>query len=60
VDISTAKRLVVINGDVRVATDNQSWFLKKGESTVVSEKHDVNIENIGDGPLYMVQMEYGV
>ena len=59
-DTSTAKHLVVIKGDGRVATDNRSWFLKQGESTVVSEKHGVNIENIGDGPLYMVQMEYGV
>jgi mannose-6-phosphate isomerase-like protein (cupin superfamily) len=59
-ETSTAKHLIVIKGDGRVATDDQSWFLKQGESTVVSEKQDLNIENVGDGPLYMVQMEYDV
>jgi mannose-6-phosphate isomerase-like protein (cupin superfamily) len=59
-EASTAKHLIVIKGDGKAASDDQSWFLKKGESTVVFEKHDFNIENIGEGSLYMVQMEYGV
>jgi mannose-6-phosphate isomerase-like protein (cupin superfamily) len=51
-----AIHLVVVKGVARVTADGQSRILDQGMSTAISEKGVVSVENMGDQPIYLIQI----
>jgi len=56
-DISTAKHVLVVNGQAKIQVGTQFRLLEKGESAVLSGTDAVKIENSGPDPLYLIQVE---
>jgi mannose-6-phosphate isomerase-like protein (cupin superfamily) len=55
-DAPAALHLVVVKGAVRVTADERPLNLKQGESTSITEKGPVSVENTGDQPVYLIQV----
>jgi mannose-6-phosphate isomerase-like protein (cupin superfamily) len=53
---SDIKHLIVTNGRAMIKSKKQSLVLKKGETTIISEKDSINLENPGKEPLSIVQV----
>jgi mannose-6-phosphate isomerase class I len=51
------KHLIVTNGRAMIKSKKQNLPLKKGETTILSEKDSVNIENPGKKFLSIIQVE---
>ncbi len=56
-DISTIKQLVVSKGSAKTTINNQSSFLNRGQSMLLSEKQIVTLENPGSEPLNIINVE---
>jgi hypothetical protein len=46
----------VVKGAAEVTADGQTLNLNQGMSTVITEKGIVTVENIGDQPIYLIQV----
>ena len=57
-DTLEPKHLVIVKGEARIITKKSTRLLRKGESTTLSEKEFVKIENPGIDPLCLIQVEY--
>ena len=55
-DAPDAMHLVVVKGAARVTADGQPLNLNQGESTVITAKGVVSVENTGDQPVYLIQV----
>ena len=55
-DAPAALHLVVVKGAVRVTANERPLNLKQGESTTITEKGVVSVENTGDQPAYLIQV----
>jgi mannose-1-phosphate guanylyltransferase len=55
-DALAAMHLVVVMGTANVTAEGQTLILNQGMSAAITEKGDVNIENAGDAPAYLVQV----
>ena len=55
-DALDAMHLVVVKGAARVTADGQPLNLSQGESTVITAKGVVSVENTGDQPVYLIQV----
>ena len=55
-DAPAALHLVVVKGAVRVTADERPLNLTQGESTSITEKGVVSVENMGDQPVYLIQV----
>jgi hypothetical protein len=47
-----------VKGEARIITDKSTRLLNKGESTILSEKEVVKLENPGIDSLCLIQVEY--
>jgi mannose-1-phosphate guanylyltransferase/mannose-6-phosphate isomerase len=56
-DTLKIKHLSVISGDGRIESSAGKRILKKGETTIISEKGTVKIKNIGEDPLCIIAVE---
>ena len=59
-DASAAMHLIVVQGAVTVTADGQALLLDLGMSTAITENGEVLVENAGDQPIYLIQIEYGL
>ncbi|UCH23703.1 MAG: mannose-1-phosphate guanylyltransferase/mannose-6-phosphate isomerase [Deltaproteobacteria bacterium] len=59
-DTLKIKHLSVISGDGRIESSAGKRILKKGETTIISEKGTVKIRNIGEDPLCIIAVEMRV
>jgi len=57
-DALATKHLVIVKGEARIITDKSTRLLNKGESTILSEKEVVKLENPGIDSLCLIQVEY--
>ena len=57
VGASVIKHLVVIRGQVKTTTENQSGLINRGQSMMFNEKQAVKLENPGDELLEIVNVE---
>ena len=57
VGASVIKHLVVIKGQAKTTTENQSGPLNRGQSMMFNEKQTVKLENFGEEPLEIVKVE---
>jgi len=57
VDASMFKHLIVIKGRAKIKSDRQTMLLNKGESTVISENNPAELENTGNEPLFIIQVQ---
>ena len=51
-----AMHLVAVKGAARVTADGKSLTLNQGESTAITEKGVVSVENTGDQPIYLIEV----
>lgn len=57
VGASVINHLVVIKGQAKTTTENQSGPLNKGQSMMINEKQAVKLKNLGEEPLEIVNVE---
>jgi mannose-1-phosphate guanylyltransferase/mannose-1-phosphate guanylyltransferase/mannose-6-phosphate isomerase len=57
VGASVIKHLVVIQGQAKTTTENQSGLINRGQSKMFNEKQDIKLENPGEEPLEIVNVE---
>ncbi len=55
-DAPAAMHLVVVKGAARVTTDGQTLILNQVNSTAITEKGVVTVENTGDQPVHLIQV----
>ncbi len=58
VDGSMFQHLIVIKGQAKIKSARQTMLLNKGESTVISENEQAELENPGNEPLFIIQVRY--
>jgi len=51
-----AMHLVVVKGAARVTAGGKPLTLNQGESTAITEKGAVSVENTGDQPVYLIEV----
>jgi mannose-6-phosphate isomerase-like protein (cupin superfamily) len=59
-DVSTEKHLIVIQGEARITSENRDLAIKTGEPIIIIGKDSVTVENPGQEPLSLIQVETGI
>jgi mannose-1-phosphate guanylyltransferase/mannose-6-phosphate isomerase len=55
-DALVAMHLIAVQGAATVTADGQTHLLNQGESTAITEKGVVSVENTGDRPIFLIEV----